>query len=204
MKLPALLQFRVLKLALTSLFSRAYTTDFPKKPFEAQASFRGRPRYTEKECIGCGACSQVCPSGCIDLVDTTDPGTVPVRTLVQHLDGCLQCGQCERYCTTEKGIKMTTEWDYAGFKRNDFLESVQKPLILCEVCNKVIAPLDQIKWLVRRLGLLAFCNPTLLLTSHKELSVVDEGFKQETQFPTRSRRINIQCPHCRRKTALSV
>lgn len=203
MKLPSLFQFRILKLAFASLLGRAYTTSFPYKPYEPIKQFRGRPRYHKDDCIGCGACSQVCPSGCIDLVDEVKHGHA-IRKLIHHLDSCLECGQCERYCTTEKGIKLTNEWDFVGFKPNDFLEMVEKELLICEGCGGVLAPIDQIKWLADRLGPLAFCNPTVMLVSYKELSVVDKGFEKESEYPVRARHINIQCPHCRRKSALSV
>ena len=203
MKLPCLLQLRILKVALTSLFSRAYTSPFPKGAYKPIEQYRGRPRYNEEECIGCGACAEVCPNKAIDVIDTTE-GDPPKRTLVHHLDNCIQCGQCEKYCTTEKGIKLTTEWDYVGFTREEFEERQEKELLLCEVCGEVIAPVDQLKWLARRLGPLAFCNPTLMLVSHKELAVVDKGFEIDTEYPQRARRLNIQCPHCRRKTAFSA
>ena len=203
MKLPCLLQFRILSLALKSLFSRPFTTRFPYEPFEPIKQFRGRPRYHKDDCIGCGACAEVCPSNCIDRVDDTS-AKPPVRKLVQHLDSCLQCGQCERYCTTEKGILLSNEYDYVGFSPKDFEESVEKELLLCECCGEVIAPVDQIRWLVKRLGPLAFTNPTLMLVSLKELAVVDEGVKIESDTAQRGQRISIQCPKCRRQTALAV
>ena len=204
MKLPSLFQFRILKLAITSIFGRAYTTKFPAVPFEPIKEFRGRPRYHEKDCIGCGACHEVCPSNCIDLVDEVKDGK-GVRKLTHHLDQCIECAQCQRYCTTEKGIMLTNEWDFAGFAIADFQEKVEKELVLCECCGEILAPLDQIKWLANRLGPMAFCNPTLMLVSHKELAVVDKGFESsETEFPIRARRINIQCPHCRRKTSVTA
>ncbi len=203
MKLPSLFQFRILKLALTSLFTRAFTTRFPKEKYEPIKEYRGRPRFQEKDCIGCGACSEVCPSNAIDLIDVPDADP-PIRTLKHHLDACIQCGQCQKYCVTEKGIILTNEWDYVGFSREDFEDSVQKELLLCEVCGKVIAPVDQILWLARRLGPLVFCNPTLMMVSHTELAVVDKGVEMDSEYPERARRINIQCPRCRRKTALTV
>jgi len=203
MKLPCLLQPRILKLALKSLFSRPYTTKFPFAPYEPIPQFRGRPRYNKDECIGCGACAEVCPSKCIDVINdvTSNP---PKRRLVQHLDQCIWCGQCERYCTTEKGIKQSLEYDCVEFTPGSFDDSVEKELLLCECCGEVIAPVDQIRWLVKRLGPLAFTNPTLMLVSLKELAVVDDGVKIESDTAQRGQRISIQCPKCRRQTALAV
>jgi hydrogenase-4 component H len=199
MKLPCLLQPRILKLALKSLFSRPFTTRYPSEPFEPIPEFRGRPRFDEAECIGCGACAEVCPSDCIDLLDETD-GSEPKRRLVQHLDACICCGQCERYCTTEKGIKLSNEYDFAGFAPEDFEETVEKELLLCESCGCVIAPTDQIRWLARRLGPLAFTNPTLFLAACDRLEVVDSDVTPSDDAPLRSGRLSMQCPRCRRKT----
>jgi hypothetical protein len=68
----------------------------------------------------------------------------------------------------------------------------------------VIAPADQLRWLVRRLGPLAFGNPTLMLAAHKSLSVVDPGVTPAGDAPQRAQHVNIQCPKCRRKTAFTV
>jgi len=202
-KLPCLLQLRILKLALKSLFSRPYTTRFPKESFEPIPEFRGRPRFHEEDCIGCGACAEVCPSNCIDLVDdvASDP---PQRRLVQHLDACICCGQCQRYCTTEKGITLTNEYDFVGFAPEDFEEKVAKALLLCEACGCVIAPVDQIRWLAKRLGPLAFTNPTVMLVAHGDLAVVDPGVKTAPDAVPRMHHVSVQCPKCRRKTALAV
>ncbi len=203
MKLPCLFQFRVLKLALTSLLSRPFTTRFPAGPYQPIPQFRGRPRYHKDDCIGCGACAQVCPADAIVMTD--DPaGPKPVRRLVQHLDTCIQCGQCERYCTTEKGIRLSNEYDYAAFSRDAFEDAVEKELLLCEGCGGVIAPLDQLRWLARRLGPLAFTHPGLMLVSARELAAVGAGVKAETDQAVRAGRISIQCPKCRRQNALAV
>lgn len=203
MRLPCLLQFRILKLAIKSLFSRPYTTKFPAEPFEPIEQYRGRPRYDKDECIGCGACFNVCPAKCIDMIDdaSSEP---PMRRLIHHHDACIECGQCERYCTTEKGIKQTTEFDNVGFAPEDFEDKTENELLLCEDCGDVIAPIDQIRWLAKRLGPLAFANPTLMLVSHKELAVVDEGVKAKEGAPVRHGRISIQCPRCRRENALTI
>ena len=124
MRKPAFLQPRILRLAIISALSPAYTTKFPAVPFEPAPEFRGRPRYDADQCIGCGACAQVCPSKCIEVVDelAAEP---PRRTLVQHFDACIMCGQCARYCPTGAGIRMSTDWDTAGFRPEDFEERVE-------------------------------------------------------------------------------
>jgi len=203
MKLPCLLQPRILKQALTALFSKPYTTKYPKEPFEPIPEFRGRPRYTEEECIGCGACAEVCPSKCIDVIDEVE-GDKPHRRLVHHVDQCIWCGQCERYCTTKEGIKQTTEYQCIGFKPEDFEDAIEKELLLCETCGCVLAPVDQIRWLAKKLGPLAYTNPTVMLLAGRDLQVVDEGVKSEGDEVLRQDRIAIQCPKCRRKTSIAV
>ncbi|MFC1453035.1 4Fe-4S dicluster domain-containing protein [Verrucomicrobiota bacterium] len=204
MRLPCLLQLRVLKLALKSLFSRPFTTQFPARPYEPIREFRGAPRYSEEDCIGCGACAEVCPATCIDLVDDTD-GSPPVRRLVHHLDACILCGQCVRYCTTEKGIEHSTEFEHVGFAPEDFDDKVEKELLLCEACGCIIAPVAQLRWIARRLGPLVYTNPTLMLVSHGELRVVDDGVRPELdEEAQRFQRVSIQCPKCRRKSVLAV
>lgn len=54
LKLPALLQPRVLMQALRAIFSRPYTTDYPNVPYEPPPGFRGRVRFDADACIGCG------------------------------------------------------------------------------------------------------------------------------------------------------
>ena len=203
MRLPCLFQPRILRTALKSLFGRPYTTAFPATDFVPDERFRGRPRFNAQACMGCGACAQVCPSKCIDLTDdrTAEP---PRRRLVQHFDACIGCGQCERYCPTEAGIRLTNEYNNLGFSAADFEECCEKELLLCEQCGEVLAPTDQIRWLVARLGPLAFSNPSLLLMSHRDLGLVSDTVRIEADDTVRGERLRIHCPKCRRRTALKA
>jgi hydrogenase-4 component H len=199
MKLPCLLQPRILNVAIRSLLSRPYTTRFPEESYAPVESFRGRPRFDPESCIGCGACAEVCPSKCIEVVDDLQAKT-PVRRLTQHLDACLWCGQCERYCPTGAGIRLTNEYDVVGFAPADFEEKVEKELVRCEVCGEIVGPADQLRWIARRLGALAFANPTAMMTVAKDLGLAGEAARSEKPV-RRSERIGVQCARCRRETA---
>ncbi len=200
MRLPAFMQPRILKQAVQAVFSPAFTTRFPAEPFEPQDAFRGRPRFNVDGCIGCGACSQVCPPKCIEVIDDLDSAP-PKRVLIQHLDACIVCGQCERYCPTQEGIRMTREWDFAGFGPEDFEERIEKELVMCEVCGDLLAPADQLYWLAERLGPVSFANPTLAMFSGQRLGYVEQGVNNPSETTLRSDRMAIQCPKCKRQTA---
>jgi formate hydrogenlyase subunit 6/NADH:ubiquinone oxidoreductase subunit I len=199
-KLPAFLQPRVLRQVLRAITSARYTTKFPYVPYRPIERFRGRPKFDETACIGCGACAEVCPPKCIDVIDDLE-STPPKRQLVQHLDACIWCGQCERHCPTQRGIIMSNEYDCVGFSPEDFEERVEKELLVCEICGSTLAPVDQLRWLTRRLGALAFANPTLMMFRGRELGLIDEGVKSQGEEVLRSDRLTLQCPKCRRKTA---
>ncbi len=203
MRLPAFMQPRILKQALRAVFSPAFTTRFPAEPFVPQDAFRGRPRFNADGCTGCGACAQVCPPKCIEILDDLE-SSPPRRILVQHLDACIVCGQCERYCPTQKGIRMSHEWDYAGFAPADFEERVEKELVLCEVCGELLAPADQLYWLAKRLCPMSFANPTLAMFSGQRLGYVEAGVRNPSDIPLRAYRMAIQCPKCKRRTAAAA
>ncbi|MCK4325228.1 4Fe-4S dicluster domain-containing protein, partial [bacterium] len=149
MRLPSLFQPRILKEAFKALFTGPYTTKFPFQPHVPAEKFRGKPEYDEKECVGCGACAEVCPSNAIEVIDEEK------RRLVLHYDTCIFCGQCQANCITEKGITLTKEYDLTLFDRSKAIEEVEKELLRCEFCNSVIGAVDHIKWLAKKLGPLA-------------------------------------------------
>ena len=199
MKKPKL---RELAEAVKSLFSRPATVRFPAEPYEAPAGFRGKPKFHEDDCIGCAACAEVCPSQCITVTD--DPqARPPMRRLELNYGACIFCGQCELACSTEKGVRLSTEFDLATFDRTTCVERVEKELVLCEVCGEIIGAREHLLWLAERLGAKRYANPTLILLADGEMGLVEPAPPRDPERPLdRSDTFRILCPKCRRATVL--
>ncbi len=197
MKYPKL---RELKEAIKAIIKGPYTTKFPYEPHVPQEKFRGKPEFYEKDCVGCCACAEVCPAGVIDVIDDT-VAKPPTRKLVLHFDTCIFCGQCQASCITEKGIKLTAEYDLALFDRNEATVRVEKELLVCEECGKVIGAKDHLYFLVRKLGPLAYGNMPLLLRGFGELELVEAP--PIIGLPLRrAHMFRLLCPRCRREVLL--
>ena len=52
--------------AIKALIKGPYTSDFPFRPHVQEEKFRGMPEYNEEGCVGCCACSEVCPAKVAD------------------------------------------------------------------------------------------------------------------------------------------
>jgi len=197
-------KLRELREAIKSLFSKPYTSKFPKVACEPVDGFRGKPVYHDEFCVGCGSCAQVCPGKAIIVEDPAEPVTklnpAPVRKVICHYDNCIFCGNCEAYCITEKGIQLSKEYDLALFDRKLAVESIEKELVICELCGAIVAPKDQLKWLVEQLGTLAYGNPTLLLVSQRQLIPVESGKKGHDL--RRPDMMKVLCPKCRHEVVI--
>ncbi len=178
-----------------------YTSKFPKELTVPPETFRGKPRFDPDVCIGCGACSEVCPSRSIEIIDDVVSGK---RTIKLRYDICNFCGQCHLYCTTENGVYYTTEYDLAAFSRSDMVETVEKELAICEMCGNVAGTKDHLQWIANRLGSVAYSNPTLILSSMDGLSQKENIHARKKERKT-SREVifRILCPECRRKVYLT-
>ena len=195
MKYPKL---REIKEAIRALINGPYTSKFPRQPHTPYERFRGRPEFHEDDCIGCGACFQVCPATAIDMQDVKDK-----RVLTVNWDMCIFCGQCQTNCPTEKGIVLSSEFDLATTgKREDLKQEIKKELVLCKCCGEIIAPYDQILWVAKRLGPLCFSNASLMLFYLRDLNLaLKEELLPKEEF-MRSDRVKVLCPRCRREAVL--
>jgi len=195
-------KLRELREALKSAFSKPYTTKYPKEPHEPFAKFRGKPEYFDEYCVGCGACAEVCPGGAIQVIDPKEPVTEknPLRKIELKYDSCIFCGNCERNCITEKGIQLTTQYDLALFDRKLAVESIEKELVICEVCNSIVTTKEHLLWLSKKLGTLAYGNPNLILISN---DIVHSGAERDSDTELRRTDImKILCPKCRHEMAI--
>jgi hydrogenase-4 component H len=188
--------------AVKSLISRPYTSGYPFKPHIPEERFRGKPEYNKDGCVGCIACSEVCPAQCIKVIDSVDTDN-PSRKLELHLDSCIFCGQCQAACITQEGIKLSKKFDLAVFDRKEAVESVEKELVLCESCGCVVGAKDHLVWVAKKLGPLAYSSPTSYLSALKELKLAYLKIVKPEKL-TRQDRVNILCPKCRREITLNT
>jgi hydrogenase-4 component H len=199
-------KLRELKEAITALIKGPYTSSYPFRPYQPPKRFRGKPEYSDSGCIACAACALVCPARAIEHKDTVTAGEA-TRKMVLHLDECHYCGQCSALCTTRDdnppGIRHTTEFDLAGFDRASMISTTdEKELQLCEMCGDVITAKAHLEWIAKRLGPLAFSNPTLFISSLKSLGFTDSVLKAARDYVLRSDRIKVLCSKCRRSATI--
>lgn len=198
MKLPGIFQLRILIEAVKAVLFGPYTSKFPAEIPEPPDGYRGKPEYYEKDCVGCGACYEVCPARAIDMVDDKEN---KLRTFTHRSDVCIYCGQCEAACITEKGIKLTKEYILATYDRKENVSQSKKELVICESCGEVVGCLDHLKFLAKKVGNLLYSNPSLLLARHQELKLLEKDLPSASPHK-RAGHLKILCPNCRREMIL--
>jgi formate hydrogenlyase subunit 6/NADH:ubiquinone oxidoreductase subunit I len=199
MKKPKL---RELKEALRSLFSRPFTSFYPFTAHRPADGFRGKPIFHIEDCIGCAACSEVCPSGAISCTDNREHRT---RLLSHDAGRCIFCGKCEEACITNpKGIRLSKEFNLAYLKGGNCQHSISHTLLLCDSCGEVIGTTRHLEWVSHRLGPLSF-GSGLLLGVRQAANNIPKGI-EEVKVKEPYDRVDILknlCPKCRRSAFLA-
>ena len=197
-------KIRELKEAVTSLFSPAYTTSFPKKEHVPFEKFRGKPVVDDENCVGCETCANVCPSLAITFEDDRERG---VRVIKRDYGKCLFCGQCEEHCITQKGVKLSDKiFDMSSFDRNDNVEYQEKELLICKNCGAIITTKEHYMFMHKKLGPKAYSNIMNLNMLNEKLRLASEDNTKVALSEDLRRRdtFNILCPNCLRELQLKT
>lgn len=191
MKYPKL---RELREAFKSIFTKPATTKYPFKAPEIYPRYRGKPEFQDR-CIGCHACSEVCPPRAIEVVDDIKNRK---RKLMIHFDACITCGECERICTSGEGIKLVPEFALAVYDREELTDTIERELVLCENCRKPIATKEHILWMIEKLKEKSAALFHFQIIHLKELGVAEE-VEKKVSLDKRQDLFAILCPKCRHK-----
>lgn len=84
------------------LFKKPVTLEYPEKKLAQNDIFRGKP-VLESNCLKCGTCLRVCPSGAIKINS---------EQIKIDLNKCIFCGNCSFYCP-KGAIKMSKDYELA-------------------------------------------------------------------------------------------
>lgn len=200
MKYPKL---RELREAVISLFTPAYTTSFPSKEHIPEEKFRGKPEVNEDECVGCMSCANVCPPCAITVSDDRNTG---IRTIIRDYGKCIFCGQCETFCITGEGVKLSNMiYDMAAFDRSNSVETQTRELLMCSNCGDVITTKEHIHFLFRKLGTRGYSSTLALNVFNQTLIPDPESVEVDIQDELKRKDMfNIMCPNCQRSLQVKM
>jgi hydrogenase-4 component H len=184
--------------AIKAVVKGPYTSSFPFEPHVPPETSRGKTEFQEDKCVGCGACAEVCPATAITVTDDLDADP-PVRRITVRYDNCIFCGQCVLNCTTQEGVIHTTEFDLATLDRETSMASVEKELVLCEMCRAIVGTRDHLLWVARKLGAKSHANPTLMVMEQQDMNLVSHQAARREAPAHRSDIMRVLCPKCRRE-----
>ncbi|MDD5288284.1 MAG: NADH-quinone oxidoreductase subunit I [Dehalococcoidales bacterium] len=111
-------------LTFKHLFRRPITTQYPEEKLIVSRRTRGNQLIWDKDkCIACGACSRVCPVGCLKIETSRDENKkLKVDKIELDIGLCISCGLCVEACP-QKCLWMSYDYEKAAYTRQQFILS---------------------------------------------------------------------------------
>jgi len=123
--------FSKLKEAQVCLEAGRVTMPYPFQPRTAPTTFRGRPIFDGKKCIGCAGCANNCPAREILVFDPCQE----IRVLKYLGRRCTYCGRCADLCP-EKAITMSGEFENGTNTIGDISQTIELFMSTCQRCGR--------------------------------------------------------------------
>jgi hydrogenase-4 component H len=120
----------IMKLLKIGITRGRVTHRYPFEKTPAPEGLRGRPELNFDACIGCGACSKVCPSMALTAKEHEN-----VWTLRLFYGLCLMCGLCEEVCPVD-AYRFSEEYELASTNKEDLEVELQLQRVKCKSCGK--------------------------------------------------------------------
>jgi NADH-quinone oxidoreductase chain I len=103
------------------------TVQYPEEKLTLPEAFRGIHQFDSERCMGCGACAKICPNKCIEIqVSITPEGKKKIEKYNIYLGRCMFCGLCEEFCIGKDVIKLTKEYEVAGYDKQSLVYDIPK------------------------------------------------------------------------------
>jgi NADH-quinone oxidoreductase subunit I len=124
--------------ACRHFFTPSVTLQYPTVKWTMPERARARLFNKVEDCIGCGACTRVCPTSCISLktekrgkeepeIFASNGTPIRLYILLYNIDMalCCYCGLCTFSCPTQCLI-MTPEYEYSAYDKNEHIHHFAK------------------------------------------------------------------------------
>ena len=96
---------------------------------------RGANSYVvaaENQCIGCGTCASICPTGAIRLEDNEGTRTISIRDEIIGVHPLLRCESCGRYFASSRFMNHVAELTTSHI-------DTKEHHLYCPVCTKLLS-----------------------------------------------------------------
>jgi len=119
-----------------------------KYPFESPLvtpEFRGKIEIDPVKCVGCGACTRICPPKALTIGNEGD------EIVLKYFEGrCIFCGMCAYVCP-QKAITVSKEFELATWELGDLYDEVVHTTVKCRICGKPFTTVKFVKEVEKRI-----------------------------------------------------